>query len=122
MLASATMCRAAEDTMLVSDSLARSRPQQLKLLRRLVSLSYLLSLINSPASAAIADKDGSIKASDGETASPLHSCTRSASASSAALLRGLSCTSCLRSRRPTRNSDCATQRRTSVPHPGEGAA
>jgi hypothetical protein len=121
-LASATMCRAAENTTLVSDSLAQSRAQQLKLLRQLVSLSYLLSLINSPTSAAIADKDGSIKASDGETAGPLHSCTRSASASSAALLQDLSCTSCSRSRRPTRNSDRATQRRTSVRHPGEEAA
>jgi len=42
-----------------------------KLLRRLVSLSCLLSLVNSLASATIADKDGSIKASDGETARPL---------------------------------------------------
>ena len=40
-------------------------------MRRLVSLSCLLSLVNSLASATIADKDGSTKASDGETAGPL---------------------------------------------------
>ena len=71
----------------------------MKLLRRLVSLSCLLSLVNSLASATIADKDGSIKASDEETARL------------AALLWGLSCTSRTRSRTLTRSSDRATPRR-----------
>jgi hypothetical protein len=56
-----------EDSTVAFDSLAQSRPQQLKLLCRLVSLSCLLSLVNSLTSATIADKDGSIKASDRET-------------------------------------------------------
>ncbi|XP_066387904.1 probable serine/threonine-protein kinase PBL15 [Miscanthus floridulus] len=77
-LASATKCCAAEDAAVAPDGLARCRPQQSELSRRLASFRRLSSLVNSPASSAtttttMADKDGSVKQQQGggEIAGPL---------------------------------------------------
>ncbi|CAD6203741.1 unnamed protein product [Miscanthus lutarioriparius] len=76
-LASATKCCAAEDAAVAPDGLARCRPQQSELSRRLASFRRLSSLANSPASSAttttMADKDGSVKQQQGggEMAGPL---------------------------------------------------
>ena len=51
---------------------ARSRPQQLELLCQLTSISRLSSLIISPASATIANKDDTMKTIDGEMTDLLH--------------------------------------------------
>jgi hypothetical protein len=80
-----------------------------------------LSLVNSLASAAIVDKDDSIKASDGETAGPLqlHSFGLSE-------LRGAAAAPQLHVKHTFTDADaelrpCDTKR-TSVRHPGEEAA
>ncbi|CAD6211287.1 unnamed protein product [Miscanthus lutarioriparius] len=79
-LASATKCCAGEDAAVAPDGLARCRPQQSELSRRLASFRRLSSLANSPASSAatttMADKDGSVKQQQqggggGEMAGPL---------------------------------------------------
>jgi hypothetical protein len=77
-----------------------------------------LSLVNSPASAPIVDKDGSIEANDGETAGPLqlHSFGLSE-------LRGAAAAPQLHVKHAFMDADaelrpCDT-RRTSVGHPGE---
>lgn len=68
-LASATKCCAAEDAAVAPDGLARCRPQQSELSRRLASFRRLSSLANSPASATMASSDGgSGKACGGEAA------------------------------------------------------
>jgi hypothetical protein len=71
MLASATKCCAAEDAAVAPDGLARCRPQQSELSRRLASFRRLSSLANSPASAAGTDKDGGSVKQAGEMAGPL---------------------------------------------------
>ena len=70
-LASATKCCAAEDAAVAPDGLARCRPQQSELSRRLASFRRLSSLANSPASAAGTDKDGGSVKQAGEMAGPL---------------------------------------------------
>lgn len=68
-LASATKCCAAEDAAVAPDGLARCRPQQSELSRRLASFRRLSSLANSPASGGttvVVDKDGSVKQQQGE--------------------------------------------------------
>ncbi|KAG2551725.1 probable serine/threonine-protein kinase PBL15 [Panicum virgatum] len=74
-LASATKCCAAEDAAVAPDGLARCRPQQSELSRRLASFRRLSSLANSPASGAAAGKGGgeaeAEAAAAGEMAGPL---------------------------------------------------
>jgi len=76
-LASATKCCAAEDAAVAPDGLARCRPQQSELSRRLASFRRLSSLANSPASGAAAGKGGgeaeaeAEAAAAGEVAGPL---------------------------------------------------
>ncbi|CAL4914544.1 unnamed protein product [Urochloa decumbens] len=65
-LASATKCCAAEDAAVAPDGLARCRPQQSELSRRLASFRRLSSLANSPVSMAA---DGG-KGQSGETPTP----------------------------------------------------
>ncbi|WVZ57044.1 hypothetical protein U9M48_007486 [Paspalum notatum var. saurae] len=65
-LASATKCCAAEDAAVAPDGLARCRPQQSELSRRLASFRKLSSLANSPAASADDNnKDGGAKKGEG---------------------------------------------------------
>nr|CAB3495842.1 unnamed protein product [Digitaria exilis]CAB3500724.1 unnamed protein product [Digitaria exilis] len=70
-LATATKCCAAEDAAVAPDGLARCRPQQSELSRRLASFRRLSSLANSPASSITTPTSGSKDAAAGEMAGPL---------------------------------------------------
>ncbi|KAJ1297018.1 hypothetical protein BS78_01G346100 [Paspalum vaginatum] len=72
-LASATKCCAAEDAAVAPDGLARCRPQQSELSRRLASFRKLSSLANSPASSSSGtnNKDGGVEQGGEAAAGPL---------------------------------------------------